>query len=529
MAQLRAFVLPILLGASFISAIASALMHPSRVASSFLESLAACCVLALVLSFFPSRVTVPLVLSTMTIVAAAALGWIAWTQPQDLSAKSPLVAWLPRSTAVGPAVIALSPNVAGLLASISGAGWATVAFNGIRRARPVWSVVAIAGFLAIASLAIVIASGSRAALVALTAGVLAVWLIRQPRRVAIIVTAGLVAVGIGLVIAPAGRSLLSAALADTVASTRWNSFERLEVWDGTWKAIAVSPITGRGIGSFPLAYEAGLGTPDPIGAHNTLLQIWLDLGLLGVASFVALVAFAARRVGIKARDHPDALVMAAAGVAWLVVGVFESTVIGSWRQQEPWFGWQEAVVPLAFALVGVAVAPRDHVVRPPLTVIASLSAFAIVAMSVPLTLSSTAWLPPDGVTDDTVMSAAQAWVRGCATTSAGVPPDCPQTIASRPASQAMEWAPAVPLLEHTSVTWSAAMGLYVVRGNFNLEYAGRCGQSGTPRAGVLHGYFIVGLRPAGDHRNFGADALATDTRQVAGFWVVDRYRWTLRC
>ncbi len=43
--------------------------------------------------------------------------------------------------------------------------------------------------------------------------------------------------------------------------------------------------------------------------------------------------------------------------AWLVISVLESTVIVSWRTAQPWEGFQEAVVPLAFALWGLAAAP----------------------------------------------------------------------------------------------------------------------------------------------------------------------------
>lgn len=528
MAGFRPFALPILLAAFFLSAIASVLAHPSPIASLFLESLVACCVLAVALSVLPSRVTAPLLLSILTLGAAATLGWIVVSQPQELATKSPLLHLLRPSSGAIPPAIAISANVPGLLASIAGAGWAAFTRRGIRRPRQP-NRIAIGGLLAVASLALVIASGSRTALVALLAGVLAVWLLQQPRRVAIIVISGMAAVAIVLVLTPPGRNLLSAALADTVVSDHWDSFERLGVWDGTFRAIAASPLTGRGIGSFPIAYEPGIGVPDPIGAHNTLLQIWLDLGLLGVVSFVALVTFAAQRVGSNARDHPEALVIAGAGIAWLVVSVFESTVIGSWRQEEPWFGWREAVVPLGFTLIGVAVAPRDHILKPARSVVAVMAAITIVMLSLPLTLVSAEWAPPPGVTDDAVMAAAQAWMRGCATRSAGARADCPQATAVSDGSQAVGWAPADPLLEHASVTWSPVLGLYVVRGNFNLRYADRCGPSGTARAGVLHGYFIVGLRPAGDHRDFGAYALTAGTPQVDGFWVVNRYRWMLEC
>jgi len=57
-----------------------------------------------------------------------------------------------------------------------------------------------------------------------------------------------------------------------------------------------------------------------------------------------------------------------------------------------------------------------------------------------------------------------------------------------------------------------------------LIHAGR--DRGRRQSGshLSTGYFVVGLRPAGDRRNFGSYALAPDTVEVAGFAVVSRYR-----
>lgn len=89
-----------------------------------------------------------------------------------------------------------------------------------------------------------------------------------------------------------------------------------------------------------------------------------------------------------------------------------------------------------------------------------------------------------------------------------------------------------PLLDNTQVTWSSLLGLFVVTGNFNLRYDAGCspvGEGSGAGSGVLHGYFVVGLRALDDRRDYGAVALTRAALHVAGFQVVNRYRWRLSC
>jgi len=517
--------LPFLLGTFFLCGILSAAIHPSPLAPAFLETLAGGCVLALILSWLPSRLTIPVMLATLTLVAVGTLVWIGWLHQRDLVAKSPLVArlgWL--SAQAGTAApLAISPNVPGMLAAIVGAGWIALA-----RGTPRTGVRVAALCLAVGSLGVVVASGSRAGILALAAATLAVFLLGRPARVAI---ASLIVIGtaIGaLALTGPGRDLMNTALADTVAANRWDSFERFAVWRGTLRAIAVSPVVGRGIGSFPVAYEPGTGPPDPVGAHSTVLQIAMDLGGVGVLCFLAMVGYFGWRAADLARRHPEGLILSGAGVAWLAVSVLESTVIGSWRQQEPWFGWQEVVTPLAFAFFGAAAAPVDRVLVPARRMMADALVAVIVMVSLPLTMSDAGWARPAGVSDNAVLAATTLWVSRCAAIQLAVPPDCPQAAVTGNPRDAFDWTPATPLLENTDVTWSTPMGLFIVSGNFNLRYSGDC-PAAIAHDGLLHGYFVVGLRPAGDRRNFGAYALAPDTLEVAGFSVVTRYRWMTPC
>jgi len=61
----------------------------------------------------------------------------------------------------------------------------------------------------------------------------------------------------------------------------FSTMMRLNYWKDTWEIIKVSPLTGVGLGNFNLAESRY--------AHNSYLQIWAEMGILGVISFFWLV------------------------------------------------------------------------------------------------------------------------------------------------------------------------------------------------------------------------------------------------
>jgi hypothetical protein len=269
-----------------------------------------------------------------------------------------------------------------------------------------------------------------------------------------------------------------------------------------------------------------------VGTHNTLLQIAIDLGLLGVLAFVVLVVFTAVEVVKLARVHPHGLVLVAAGVAWLCLSLVESTVIASSRQQEPWFGWQELVTPLPFLFFAAAVAPIERLALPSREVVAAVLAGTLAAAGLSLTLTDAGWTRPTEISDKEVLAATRSWIKACAMIRQAAPADCPQAAAPGDPSRPFRWSRGRPLLEHTRVTWSSAMGMFIVTGNFNLRYGAGCSavwEGRRPGSGVLHGYFVVGLRAIDDRRDFGALTLTKETPRIGGFQVVNRYRWQLVC
>lgn len=138
------------------------------------------------------------------------------------------------------------------------------------------------------------------------------------------VVAGLVVVGVGLVVAQIGG------LADRFIFAGANSWAsvvgpRLGVWSQGWNALLDFPITGMGLGAFGLTVpwlypqvplDQALRLED---AHNLYLQSALDLGLLGGIVLVALLLLALVVLARRIRHRPPASLTRA-----LAAGLFAS-------------------------------------------------------------------------------------------------------------------------------------------------------------------------------------------------------------
>ena len=184
-----------------------------------------------------------------------------------------------------------------------------------------------AALLVIGSAAALVGAGSRTAWVALTAAVtisglpLAYrWLGgRWDRRRA--AWACLVAAGAGL----------AAAVGALVAI--WNEptfHQRRTIWGLVWDRILERPVAGHGFFTFWDIEELTQHVLLRRGsAHNSLVEVGLGLGLLGVVPFVAILVLAVRNAGLAVWRRPGADTwMWAALVAFLLVeNVTESFVL----------------------------------------------------------------------------------------------------------------------------------------------------------------------------------------------------------
>jgi hypothetical protein len=94
---------------------------------------------------------------------------------------------------------------------------------------------------------------------------------------------------------------------------------RLNIWQAGWQAFVQAPFFGSGAGTF--VHAARLAPEDT--AHNTLLSIGVEGGIIAVMLAAAIVVVCARSVA-KVRG-PVRVALAAAFLAWLVIS-FVATV-----------------------------------------------------------------------------------------------------------------------------------------------------------------------------------------------------------
>lgn len=144
----------------------------------------------------------------------------------------------------------------------------------------------------------VLATGSRTGAIALVAVLLAApWLVRRRHRVVALLCT-LVAIG--------GAVLYVTALAPEAAQERLTSSDvdsgsgRTSIWKVGLRMIEDKPIAGVGGGNFRISsihylFEAGeiqetrYFVDDPVGAHNTLMQVTAETGLIGGTLFALIV------------------------------------------------------------------------------------------------------------------------------------------------------------------------------------------------------------------------------------------------
>ena len=149
---------------------------------------------------------------------------------------------------------------------------------------------------------------------------------------------GLLLLGLGLgalILTPAGQWLWS-------GGDALNSLSgRAEIWSRAWYAILDFPLTGLGMNNFrriaPILDPFFLITPglDIAHAHNHLLQTAVDLGLPGLAAYLAIWAVTGRVLYQKWLTQPKLwsrslyLGVAAGLLAYFVYGLTDAVALGA--------------------------------------------------------------------------------------------------------------------------------------------------------------------------------------------------------
>jgi putative inorganic carbon (hco3(-)) transporter len=204
---------------------------------------------------------------------------------------------------------------------------------GVRAARA-WRI--LAGLSALATCAVLALTQSRAALasLALTLGLMAVVVLRGRLGKRAWLLLGLALAAGGLLALTVGRGVLLSELEragvvaiDDSGLGLGTGRGRMETWARSLDAAQIFPVTGMGMNTFRTAMpalfpfwslEAALTLSH---AHNEFLQAALDLGLPGLAAFLALHVIAARALWDIASRQTDGRAWPGHLRRWLALGL----------------------------------------------------------------------------------------------------------------------------------------------------------------------------------------------------------------
>lgn len=141
-------------------------------------------------------------------------------------------------------------------------------------------------FVSVCLAALLIVLQSRGAMMGVLLGLGSLWLLSLRVRTGVMLIVGIVAVLALLVLAGADLTFL----VDSSASIRGAS-ARLEIWAHATELVRDFPFTGVGFGNFQrvteLFYPFLVAGPDQSHAHNLLLQIAVDTGLIGLVLWLS--------------------------------------------------------------------------------------------------------------------------------------------------------------------------------------------------------------------------------------------------
>ncbi len=198
----------------------------------------------------------------------------------------------------------------------------------------------LTAFAAVASAAY--SSESGAALVALCGGMIAAMAaLAAPRLMHWLGLAGLAA---GFALAPAAGRLLAMALPESVltVTASMNSSARIRIWQAYGGAVETAPLKGAGFGSSVSLDKAGLshGLPPDLSVllgaghpHNMFLQVWVELGAIGVLLTALSIALAYLRY-VNPQSH---------GFAWRF-GFTAAAAAIAFVSHGAWQGWYWSII-----------------------------------------------------------------------------------------------------------------------------------------------------------------------------------------
>jgi O-antigen ligase len=182
----------------------------------------------------------------------------------------------------------------------------------------IWGGAAMVG-----ALGLVFLSGSRGALLALVPLLISWWI--SASRVWKWVALGIAVVGI--IVFASGRFRTAESLANS----------RTQIWQVAQKAFQQAPFTGIGIDNFGEYYvnnrPMDVIAPDPSHAHNLLLHLLAESGLIGLAAFCVLWGAVIVYL-VRARAWPMVTLLSSA----FLLNIFDYTWFSVYLQYALWVG-----------------------------------------------------------------------------------------------------------------------------------------------------------------------------------------------
>lgn len=124
-----------------------------------------------------------------------------------------------------------------------------------------------------------------------------------PRK-ALIAFCVFILVALGLFFSPVSHRFVS-----SFSSSDSSSTERLRLWQEALHHIAEKPFLGTGLGNYPLLVKPNAALREPIYAHNLLLDIAVEVGLVGLFLFIGFLGTVLWRLGKKWRCEKNIMAL----------------------------------------------------------------------------------------------------------------------------------------------------------------------------------------------------------------------------
>jgi O-antigen ligase len=301
--------------ATFLALIHSAHRFPPAFAVSatlrWTELAAGLVLLVLGLRAFRLGTTRPLVLALAAVVVALIVALIETAAPTVI-AGSP-IAWLVSNAESSRATGSFfSPNRLGTVAAMAAVVAATQLGDGSSTRR------ALSGAVALLAGIVLLLTFSRGAILGLVAAGAALVAVRSRRAALVYVAVAAVA---AVVVVPILVGARLAGSGGTVGGLLENDAGRLDAWLAGIRMIVKEPFLGQGFDAFAILGPPYGATDGLQTAHNELIDLWAQAGVLAAAGFVAIVAGLIRGA-LDRVPYPWAMATLGAVVVFVVASSF---------------------------------------------------------------------------------------------------------------------------------------------------------------------------------------------------------------